>query len=132
VSSKESKKSATRPTLVLVVDDETALLVVLERLLSRRGFRVLTVASVERARAVLASWRVSVVVLDLHLPGAGADDLVQELRRDHRGTGLVLFSGHPDVGERAAELGVPFVEKAAASSFDELAKILRRLVGLDP
>jgi DNA-binding NtrC family response regulator len=131
VRSNEQKKSG-RPSLVVVVDDEVSLLIVLERLLSRRGFRVLTVPSAELARSVLASWRVSVVVLDLHLPGEGGEVLVDEIRAAHPGTGIVLFSGHPDVGQRAAELGVPFVEKGASQSFDELARILRRLVGLDP
>jgi DNA-binding NtrC family response regulator len=131
VRSNELKKSG-RPTLVLIIDDEQSLLIVLERMLSRRGFRVLTVSSVERARAVLSSWRVSVVVLDLHLPGGAADELIAELTRGQRRASLVLFSGHPDVGQRAAELGVPFVEKAGPQSFDELARILRQLVGLDP
>jgi DNA-binding NtrC family response regulator len=130
VSSKELKKAG-RPNLVVLVDDEPALLVVLERLLGLRGFRVLPVASVKRARAVLARWRVSVVVLDLHLPGEGGANLIDEIRSAYPATSIVLFSGDPDVGRRAKELGVPFVEKGAPGSFDELARILRRLVGLD-
>ena len=53
---------------VLVVDDEAPLRRVLERALTRFGYRVIGAASAESALEVLAIERPDAVLLDVHLP----------------------------------------------------------------
>lgn len=53
---------------ILVVDDEASLRRVLERSLSREGYRVLSCGSAEAAYSTLEAERVDAVLLDIHLP----------------------------------------------------------------
>jgi len=56
------------PATVLVVEDETALRQVLQRALTRQGYRVLAAGSAETAYELLRSERADAVLLDVHLP----------------------------------------------------------------
>jgi DNA-binding NtrC family response regulator len=59
--------AAKAPT-ILVVDDEAGLRRVLERILSRHGYRVLTAGSAETAYELLTSESADALLLDIHLP----------------------------------------------------------------
>jgi len=59
--------TATLPA-ILVVDDEAALRRVLERSLTRSGYRVVSVGSAEAAYELLVSQPADAVLLDIHLP----------------------------------------------------------------
>ena len=56
------------PSTILIVEDETALRRVLERVLARAGYRVLAAASAETAYELLASEPADAVLLDVQLP----------------------------------------------------------------
>lgn len=56
------------PSTVLVVDDEAGLRRVLERHLTREGYRVLTAGSAESAYELLAGESADALLLDIHLP----------------------------------------------------------------
>ena len=56
------------PATILIVEDETALRRVLERVLVREGYRVLAAASAETAYELLASEPADAVLLDVQLP----------------------------------------------------------------
>src|SRR5947208_11203107 len=59
----------TRPVYtVVIVDDEVPLRRVLERSLSREGYRVVTAGSAEAAYALLATEQANALLLDIHLP----------------------------------------------------------------
>lgn len=55
-------------TTVLVVDDEAPLRRVLERALTRMGFRVIGAGTAESALELLTSERPDAILLDIHLP----------------------------------------------------------------
>jgi DNA-binding response OmpR family regulator len=57
-----------KPATVLVVDDEAGLRRVVERILTRQGYRVLTAGSAETAYELLASEEADALLLDIHLP----------------------------------------------------------------
>ena len=56
------------PRTILVVDDEAPLRRVLERSLSRHGFRVIGAGSAETAYELLAAEEPDALLLDIHLP----------------------------------------------------------------
>ena len=60
--------SPVRPPTILVVDDEAGLRRVLERILTRHGYRVLTAGSAETAYELLTSEDADALLLDIHLP----------------------------------------------------------------
>jgi len=65
---------------VLVVDDDSAVLQLVEKLLSDCEARVLTAGSVREALKALPRFRPHVVLSDIQMPGADGYDLIRELR----------------------------------------------------
>lgn len=57
-----------KPSTVLVVDDEAGLRRVVERMLTREGYRVLSAGSAETAYELLAAEEADALLLDIHLP----------------------------------------------------------------
>lgn len=57
-----------KPSTVLVVDDEAGLRRVVERMLTREGYRVLSAGSAESAYELLAAEEADALLLDIHLP----------------------------------------------------------------
>jgi two-component system, OmpR family, KDP operon response regulator KdpE len=53
---------------ILIVDDEAGLRRVLERILTRHGYRVLTAGSAETAYELLITEQADALLLDIHLP----------------------------------------------------------------
>src|SRR3989449_10019805 len=77
-----SRRRMTNPVVatVLVVDDDPIVLDVVVRYLERDGFRTLTAADGEAARAVLERESPSLIVLDVMLPGMDGLSLCRWIR----------------------------------------------------
>jgi two-component system OmpR family response regulator len=65
---------------ILIVDDDRELLRLLARFLERHGLRVSTARDGRAMRQILADWRISLIVLDLMLPGEDGLALCRQLR----------------------------------------------------
>ncbi len=80
---------------ILVVDDEPAVASVTGRLLSMRGYEVVTVASGGEAMEALSSRRdeIDAVLLDVTMPVMSGDEALRELRRIRADVPVVLCSG---------------------------------------
>ena len=76
-----------QPFTVLIVEDEAALRRVLERVLTREGYRVLSAASAETAYDLLSSERAEAALLDVRLPTMSG--LALYLALVHRSPALV-------------------------------------------
>ncbi len=85
------------PVRVLVVDDEAADRLAMQKFLERGGFDVETSAGLEDAVARLKSGRYEVVVLDIYLQGATGFELLERLRADGAEREVILVTGHADV-----------------------------------
>ncbi|WP_051209033.1 response regulator transcription factor [Propionicicella superfundia] len=72
---------AGRAPLVLVVEDEPALLGTFTRHLCQQGFDVIEAASIQQARAAVREQPPDIVLLDVLLPDGSGYDLCAELRR---------------------------------------------------
>jgi len=66
--------------LVLAVDDEKAILTVIEAELKEQGFRVLTSQSGEQALTIAEQYRPDIAILDLRMPGLSGLELMRRLR----------------------------------------------------
>ncbi|HEX6844737.1 MAG TPA: response regulator [Actinomycetota bacterium] len=115
---------------VLLVDDDPAMLKLLEVNFVLDGFEVRTAPSGEEALALVVVARPHAVVLDVTLPGIDGHEVARRLRGDPAtaGVALVFLSGRSpaDLGGYAAE-DVPYVTKP----FDpaDLVALVRSLVG---
>jgi DNA-binding response OmpR family regulator len=109
----------------LVVDDDAAL-----RLLSRvnlelEGFAVREAATVAEAEAALAAERPDVVLLDVHLGGEQAHDLLARIRAAGIPVALVTGSVEIDDYRESADavLGKPFAPQALVEMARRLARV---------
>ncbi len=116
---------------ILVVDDEEVIRTMLDRVLTRLGYRPECCASVEEGwgRLAAAPQEYSLVLSDLSMPAANGLELAARLRTLKAPPPLVLMSGYvgPVEADRARELGVAAIldkppELAA------LARLLRRVL----
>jgi DNA-binding response OmpR family regulator len=115
---------------ILVVDDEPALLRLVELYLDRLGYQVTACRTSEEAleRAGSTAGEYSLVIVDLNLPGIPGLELVRRLRANAPGLPVLLCSGYgaglsmfpPELRERAGVLQKPFVPAMLAERVRDL------------
>jgi DNA-binding response OmpR family regulator len=114
---------------ILVVDDERDLAATCQRLLSRRGWNVVTAASREAALTVLARTpRPVLAIVDRQLPdGDGLDVLRAALAID---TPVIMVTGYGSAATRRLALdegAAGFLAKPFSTQ--DLLELVRRIVG---
>lgn len=114
--------------ILLVVDDETELLSVLNEYFSHQGFRVLTAADASTARAAVLAEEPQVAVLDVHMPGEDGLSLARWLRVQYPGVGIVMLSTAAETVDRIVGLEIG-ADDYVAKPF-ELRELLARVKGL--
>lgn len=67
---------------ILVVDDDTEIRDLLQRFLSKEGFRVTTAADAAEARDKLRAFQFDLLVVDVMMPGESGLELTRDLRRE--------------------------------------------------
>jgi diguanylate cyclase (GGDEF)-like protein/PAS domain S-box-containing protein len=87
--------SRTERTL-LIVDDEPAIIGVLEQVLGNDGYRVLSTTCAEDGLELLAVNQVAVVVCDQQMPGMKGIELLRRVKEIHPDTVRILLSGYAD------------------------------------
>ena len=92
------------PPLVLVVDDEPAIRVALERALRLEGFAVSTAGGGQEALTVVAQRPPAVIVLDVVLPDLDGRTVAARLRASGDQTPICILSARDEVGDRVAGL----------------------------
>ena len=81
---------------ILVVDDEVMMRQLLEKILGREGYRVLSAADGEEALAVMGREEISIVISDLQMPGMSGFDLLKAVKKDHPQTGVIMMTAYGD------------------------------------
>ena len=97
---------------ILVVDDEVIFLDILQLLLQRAGYRVLTAADGLEAMALIRSHRPDVVLLDDMLPGMNGGEICLNIKQDPqlRHIPVILYSAGARVRDRS------FIEHVGADA----------------
>ncbi len=85
-----------RPASVLVVDDDSRVVELLQITLAGRGYRVLTAHDGDEALTVVRSHRLDFVVLDVRLPRRSGVDVCESIRKnpEHKNLPIILISGN--------------------------------------
>ncbi|MEQ1504760.1 MAG: sigma-54 dependent transcriptional regulator [Myxococcota bacterium] len=107
------------PSTVLVVDDDEANRVTMERILSREGYRVVHADSGRAAMERLRDERVDLVLTDLKMPGMSGIDLLKAARKVDPDVEVVVMTAYGTV-ETA-------VEAMKEGAYDFVSKPLKRL-----
>ncbi len=82
------------PGRILTVDDENAITIALELLLSEQGYEVDTASTAAEAEALIARRWFDLVFLDLRLPDADGIALLEHIKRTAPETEVVLMTAH--------------------------------------
>ncbi|NNM35289.1 MAG: response regulator, partial [Gemmatimonadetes bacterium] len=87
------------PVKIMVVEDDPVQALLVREIVSGPNRQVFQADSVEIADEVLAEHEVSLIILDLGMPGADGRDLLTRLRESHRtsGTPILMLSGKTGV-----------------------------------
>lgn len=118
--------------LVLLVDDEPAMLIATKAGLTERGFTVESAEGAEQAMRAIAKLKPSVVVSDLVMPGTNGFELFQEVRNqaDFKALPFVFLTGIDDYYAKkfGTEIGgAAYITKPV--DLDELEHIIREKMG---
>jgi DNA-binding response OmpR family regulator len=89
---------------ILIVDDEVDLVTTYERLLHRRGYRVVSAGSCREGLLILEREPLALVVTDLRLPDGDGLDIVRAARRTPTPTPSLVVTGFASEASRAASL----------------------------
>ena len=95
------------PIHVLVVDDDTRLQNLLKRYLSEQGFKVSTAGNTETMNRLLQREAISLIVLDIMMPGENGLDCCKRLRGSNDFTPVIMLTARGDDADRilGLELG---------------------------
>jgi DNA-binding response OmpR family regulator len=87
------------------VDDDDAVLAMMDATLKRKGFEVVAVSSVTEALRYIATESFDVLITDLHMPNAGDGfTVVTAMRHSQPNALTLLVSGYPDVQSAMAAI----------------------------
>ncbi|MCX8089320.1 MAG: sigma-54 dependent transcriptional regulator [Verrucomicrobiae bacterium] len=131
---------------IIVLDDEPALRMTLERQLSRRGYDVATASCLREARALLAQEACDLMFVDVRLPDGDGTDLLRHLQIQPQKPLVVIMTGFGSVESAVAcmrdgafdYLIKPFsadqleVTLRKAEEFSRLVQVNRFLSGEEP
>lgn len=107
---------------VLLIDDETAILMAFKKLLQSPGIEIDTADSKESAQSALNRRDYAAVIADLRLGDTGGEEGLEILRfvKEHNPavpTILITAYGNPEVMERTYKLGADlYLEKPVSSN----------------
>lgn len=92
---------------ILVVDDSSVTLEVLQRNLAADGYLVYTALGVAEAIEILSGTQLDLVITDLKMPKASGLDLVRHVRENFKGTEIIMITGYPSIdgAVKAVKLG---------------------------
>ena len=79
---------------ILIIDDERPILLTLEALLARHGYQPETAATAAHGLKVLKSSCPTVVLLDLQLPDADGLEMLDQIKREHCDTQVIILTAH--------------------------------------
>lgn len=82
---------------MMLVDDEERFLSTTQKLLSRKGYDVLTASSGSEALDILRTHNVHVVILDVKMPGMDGIETLKAIKRNYPLVEVIMLTGHGTV-----------------------------------
>lgn len=89
---------------LLLVDDDTAFLNLLSRILSKNSFMVTSAPNLEEAQAKINSHTFTHAVLDLNLKGESGLELLEKLKSQQPNCHVILLTGYASIATSVAAM----------------------------
>jgi DNA-binding response OmpR family regulator len=116
--------------VILLVDDEPAVLTATKTGLIDRGFNVQAVEGAEAAMKSIRTLKPSIIISDLVMPGTNGFELFEEVKKEYTSIPFVFLTGIDDYYAKkfGKEIGgAAYITKPV--DLDELETILREKLG---
>lgn len=81
---------------ILIVDDELMMRKLLEKILTREGYRILTAEDGEQALKVVNSEKVNIIISDMKMPNMSGFELLRAVKKDHPEIGMIMMTAYGD------------------------------------
>ncbi len=81
---------------ILVVDDEQIMRDLLEKILSREGYNIITATDGVDALEKLNSTKVDIVISDMKMPKMNGFELLKHIKADFEGVGMIIMTAYGD------------------------------------
>jgi len=82
---------------ILVVDDSQNMLELIRRVLSSKGYQIITGSSVVNAISILEQMTIDLVITDLKMPNINGIELVRHVKENYKNTGILVITGFPSI-----------------------------------
>ncbi len=118
---------------ILVVDDERTVRDILQRTLEDAGYDVITAANGQEALDKISQFDVSLVLLDIMMPGLDGFEVLDRMRQ-HLNIPVIMLSGIRDETTKIDSLGLgadDYIEKPFSTG-ELLARIKAKLKRTEP
>ena len=94
----------TRPSTILVIDDDELVRNMMDRYLDSKGYRVLVADGGRAGLDVIARDRPDIVLLDLRMPGMSGLEFLEHLRSGGQDLPVIVISGTQDLDDVVSSL----------------------------
>ena len=129
-----SEKPGQDSHTILIAEDESLMLRLLEKFFLQHGYHILSASDGEQALEIYRSYkpRISAVLLDIRLPKTTGEEVFRRLKEENAAVKVVIASGYlaADVKNDLAFAGVKrFVNKPYV--LDDLLKVFQEVIEND-
>jgi two-component system NtrC family response regulator len=116
---------------VLIIDDEADVCTFFRRLLSRKGYAVVTASSEPEAQAALAAHKFNVALVDLKLPDTDGIKLLELIKSKQPACEVIIMTGYSTVktAVMAMQLGAYEYLEKPFDDIDEIEALVARAAG---
>lgn len=81
---------------ILIVDDESTLRNLLEKILAREGYHTYSVGDGQAALDYLKSNKVDIAISDMKMPKMDGFELLKNIKQHHPGVGVIIMTAYGD------------------------------------
>ena len=96
ITEKDKRTPMKSTVSILVVDDEAMMRNLLEKILTRDGYKVFTAEDGQAALDVLSSEKISIVISDLKMPNVNGFDLLKIVKKQYPRVGMIMMTAYGD------------------------------------
>ena len=79
---------------MMIVDDEERFLSTMKKLLTKKGYDVVTASSGAEALEIIRAQNTHVVILDVKMPGMDGNETLREIKKRFPLTEVIMLTGH--------------------------------------
>jgi CheY-like chemotaxis protein len=120
---------ATKPTHILLVDDNNHGLVARRSVLEELGYTIISASSAREALQLLEHQQFDLIVTDYRMPGMDGVALIKELRNREFRNPIILLSGFlAHLGHTEETTGADLLIQKSSNETDQLVRGVKRLL----